>query len=180
MSAVAIDPTGIDWRGADGIRYRARERDGVLVFQPVIRGLRDLVVFASGKSNYYISKLLNQFWNGAAYTFPATMDFRLWTATLTSASTGATAGEASYTGYAAVQVTANTTNFPTSSSAAAIQNATAITFAANAGSLNTITFVMVSEHGNNNMLFFGSITSTAINPGDTPQININGLTASEA
>jgi hypothetical protein len=30
------------------------------------------------------------------------------------------------------------------------------------------------------MLYFGSITSTAIASGDTPQININGLTASEA
>ncbi len=180
MTAVAIDPTVVDWRGADGLRYRARERDGVLVFCPRIRGLKDFVVWASGKSNYYISKLLNQFWNGAAYTFPVTMDFRLWTATLTAASTGATSGEASYTGYAAVQVTANTTNFPTSSGGGNIQNAVAITFAANAGSLNTITFIMVSEHGNNNMLFFGSITSTAINPGDTPQINVNGLTATEA
>ena len=172
----------IDWRGRDGLHYRARRgHDGALIFKARIRSLRDLAVWASGKANYYISKLLNQFWNAAAYSFPSSIDFGLWTATLSASSTGATAGEASYSGYARVTVTANTTNFPTSSSGANIQNATAITFASNgAAPTNTITYIAALEHGNNNMLFFGSITSTVINQGDTPQININGLTASEA
>jgi hypothetical protein len=44
-----------------------------------------------------------------------------------------------------------------------------------------MTYIAVCDASSTgNMLFWGSITSTAINPGDTPQININGLTASEA
>jgi hypothetical protein len=184
MSEIAYDPTLVDWHGRDGLRYRCRRnRDGVFVFKARLRSLKDLVVWASGKSNYYISKLLNQFWNAAAFSFPSPLFFAGWTATLTAASTGATAGEAAYTGYARVSVTANITNFPTSSGGAAIQNGTAITFPSNAGSLSTWTFAAVldvSTLGAGNILFWGSITSTAINPGDTPQINVNGLTASEA
>lgn len=136
---------------------------------------------ASGKSNTQISKILNAEFNAASYSSPATLYFALWTATLSASSTGSTAGEASYTGYARVAVTANTTNFPTSSGGAAIQNGTAITFAANAGSLQTMTYVAICDASSaGNILYWGSITSTAINPGDTPQINVNGLTASEA
>ena len=61
---------------------------------------------ASGKSQVQISKLLNAQFNAAAYSSPATLYMALWTATLTNASTGSTAGEASYTGYARVAVTA--------------------------------------------------------------------------
>ena len=136
---------------------------------------------ASGKSNYLISKLLNQFWNAASYSFPGTLYAALWTSSLSASSTGSTSGECSYTGYARVAITANTTNFPTSAGGAAIQNATAITFGANAGSLQTATyFAILDASTTGNLLYWGSITSTAINPGDTPQVNVNGLTASEA
>lgn len=178
----AIDLTLVDWVGRDGVRYRAKERGGVLVFKPHLRSIKDFFRWASGKSNYYISKLLNQFWNAASFSFPGTLYFGLWTATLSASSTGSTAGEASYTGYARVAVTANTTNFPSSSSGAAIQNATAITFAANGGAgANTITYIAVLDASSTgNILYWGSITSTTVNQGDTPQINVNGLTASEA
>lgn len=136
---------------------------------------------ASGKSNTQISKILNAEFNAASYSSPTTLYFALWTATLSASSTGSTAGEASYTGYARVAVTANTTNFPTSSGGGNIQNATAITFAANGGTLQTMTYVAICDASSaGNILYWGSITSTAINPGDTPQINVNGLTASEA
>jgi hypothetical protein len=181
VSAVAIPLDAIDWHGRDGLRYRARLRDGVLVFKPRIRSLRDLVVWTSGKANYYISKLLNQFWNAASFSFPGTLYMALWTATLSASSTGSTAGEASYTGYARVAVTANTTNFPTSSGGGNIQNATQISFAANGGSLQTMTyFAVLDASSTGNLLYWGSITSTAINPGDTPVVAVNGLTASEA
>lgn len=176
-----IDPTKIDWTGRDGLAYRAVAVGGTLVFKPRIRGWRDLVVWASGKTNYYISKILNQFYNATSYSFPATLYWALWTTTLTAASTGSSGTEASYTSYARVATTANTTNFPLSSAGSNIQNATAITWPANTGSLNTCTFVAICDASTTgNMLYFGSITSTAVNPGDTPQINVNGLTASEA
>jgi hypothetical protein len=137
---------------------------------------------ATGKSNYWISKFLNAEMNAAAIAFPSPLYMALWTASLNAASTGATAGEASYTGYVRVPVIANTTNFPTSSGGAAIQNATAITFAANAGSLQTATFFAILDVvtlGAGNILYWGSISSTAINPGDTPQVAVNGLTVTE-
>lgn len=177
-----VDLTQVEWRGRDGLPYRAVvNRAGALVFKPVRRSVRDWVVWASGKSNYFISKFLNQTFNAASFSFPGTLYAALWTSTLTAASTGSTSGEASYTGYARVAVTANTTNFPTSSGGAAIQNGTAITFAANAGSLQTMTFFAILDASSTgNILYWGSITSTAINPGDTPQVNVNGLTVTEA
>lgn len=181
MSAVTVDATEILWHGKDGLNYRARTRDGVLVFRPVLRGPRDFVVWASGKANYYISKLLNQFFNAAAFSFPSTIYFALWTSTLTASSTGSTAGEAAYTSYARVAVTCNTTNFPTSSSGAAIQNATAITWPTATGGSESETFVAILDASTTgNLLYWGSITSTAVATGQTPQINVNGLTVSEA
>lgn len=183
MSTVAIDPTTVDWHGRDGLHYRARwNQAGVLVFKPHLRSLKDFIRWASGKSNYYISKLLNQFWNAAAYSFPGTLYFALWTTTLSASSTGSSGTEAAYTGYARVAVTANTTNFPTSSGGAAINNGTAITWGANSGGAGeTETYIAVCDASSaGNMLFWGSITSTTINVGDTPQINTSGLTASEA
>lgn len=195
MEAV-VDLAAVEWRDRRGRRVNlAIGSEGSLVATPwlpplrigavITRGLgrtlRDLVVWASGKSNYYISKLLNQFWNATAFSFPGTLYAALWTSALTAASTGATGGECSYTGYARVAVTANTTNFPTSSGGSAIQNATAITFAANAGTLQTATyFAILDALTTGNLLYWGSIASTAINPGDTPQVNVNALTASEA
>lgn len=172
----------VQWRDRTNRPVSLAVVDGALVVTRLYRrGLRDAVVWASGKANYYISKVLNQFWNATAYSFPGTLYAALWTATLTAASTGATAGEASYTSYARVSITANTTNFPVSASGSNIQNATAITFPANTGSLNTCTFFAILDAATTgNLLYWGSITSTAVNPGDTPQVNVNGLTASEA
>lgn len=185
MSELAFDPTLIDWKGADGLDYRAKWKGGALVFKARIRGLRDLVVWASGKSNYFISKVLNWVYNATAFTPPATLQFALWTATLDKTSTGVTAGEASYSGYARVAVTANTTNFPTSSSGGNIQNATAITFASKADvGTQTMTYLAVLDSatiGAGNIIYWGALSSSAaITQGVTPQIDINGLTASEA
>ena len=136
---------------------------------------------ASGKSNTQISKILNAEFNATSYSSPATVYAAIWTSTLNASSTGATAGEASYTGYSRVAITANTTNFPSSSGGSAIQNATAITFPSNGGSLQTGTFFAILDASTSgNILYWGSITSTAINPGDTQQVAINGLTVTEA
>jgi hypothetical protein len=186
VSDLAIDLGAVnEWfgRGLDGreIKMRHKVKDGVLILRPRLRDWKEWVVWASGKANYYISKLLNQFFNATAFAFPGTLYFGLWTASLTASSTGSTAGETTYTGYARVAVTANTTNFPTSSSGAAIQNGTAITFGANTAGTPAITFVAILDAvTTGNLLYWGSITSTTINVGDTPQINANGLTASEA
>jgi hypothetical protein len=139
---------------------------------------------ASGKSSYLSKKLLDDVLGATAYTGPATVYVALWTSALDGTSTGATAGETAYTGYARVAITNNTTNFPaaTGSSNGSKNNANAITFAANGGAASTITYVCLvdSASGAGNILWWGSITSTTINSGDTPQINANGLTVTEA
>lgn len=176
---IAIDGAVVfDRRGRQGV---LKVQGGALVFKPFERGIRDWIRLATGKSQYLISKLLNQIFNAAAYSFPGTLFMALWTSTLNAASTGSTSGEASYTGYARVSVPANTTNFPTSSGGAAIANGTAITFPANAGSLQTMTFFAITDASSaGNILYWGSISSTAINPGDTPQVNTSALTVTEA
>lgn len=176
---IALDQ--VAWRDMRGRPVRLAMVGGALVARPACRGAKDWVVWASGKTNYLISKVLNWFWSTTAFTPPATLYAALWTTTLTAASTGSSGTEASYTSYARVAMTANTTNFPLSSAGSNVQNATAITFPANTGSLNTCTFFAICDAATvGNMLYWGSITSTAVNPGDTPQVNINGLTASEA
>jgi hypothetical protein len=192
---VAIDLGAVEWEThardwlfrkskTRSIKLRSRVKDGVLILRPRLRDWREWIVWASGKSNVFISRFLNGIYNNSAVTLPgASLFFALWTATLTAASTGATAGETAYTSYARVTVTANTTNFPASSAGSAITNATAITWPANTGTASTITFLAILDSatiGAGNIVYWGSITSTTINAGDTPQINASGLTGTEA
>ena len=171
----------IDWHDMQGRRVRPRIYNGMVVFLPWRKGFRDLILWASGKSNYYISKLLNQVWNATSYTFPTTEYFALWTATLSASSTGSTAGEASYTGYARVAMTCNATNFSTSSSGSSTTNNVAITWPSNTGTTQTMTYAAACDASTTgNIIYWGSITSTPINNGDTPQVAASGLTSSEA
>jgi hypothetical protein len=181
MSATVIPVGPVDWHRGNMRVKLSLALDGTIRWRPATRSVKDWVVWASGKSNYLITKVLNQFWNATAYSFPGTIYAAGWTTTLTAASTGSSGTESAYTSYARVTITANTTNFPLSVAASNIQNATAITFPANTGSLSTWTYFAICDASTaGNMLYWGSITSTAVNPGDTPQVNINGLTASEA
>lgn len=186
MNTAVLD-VGLDawrYRGRDGSEKRAvaRLRDGVLTLRPRLVDWREWIVYASGKSNVFISRFLNGIFNNTAITLPTPIYFALWTATLTAASTAATAGETTYTGYARVSVTPNTTNFPASSGGSTITNATAITFGTDTVGTPAITFVAIvdSASGAGNIVYWASITSTTINVGDTPQINASALTASEA
>jgi hypothetical protein len=169
VTAVSLD--GLVWHGRDGRVYHARVTGGAVVFKPTSTGLRDLVRWVTGKSQYLVSKLLNAIFNATTYTPPATLYQALWTSALSASSTGASSGEASYTGYARVAVTANTSNYSTSTAGSATTNSVAITFGTNAGSLQTVTyFAILDAASSGNILYWCSITSTAINPGDTPQI----------
>jgi hypothetical protein len=181
VNAVTLDQ--VAWRDRRGRSVRLELVGGALVAIPTWRGgPRQWVVWATGKSQYLISKILNALFNATAYAFPATSYHALWTSPLTAASTGATAGEASYTGYARVAVAANVGNFPLSAAGSAITNATAITWPSNAGVLNTVTYYAILDAatvGTGNVLYWGSVTSTDINPGNTPQVAISALTVTE-
>lgn len=138
---------------------------------------------ASGKANYWAKKIADFTYSAASTTSPATIYFALWTSALSASSTGSTAGEASYTGYARVAVTNNATNFPaaTGSTSASKSNANAITFPQNTGSGQTQVAAATADASSaGNLIHWGDITSTTINANDTPQINASGFTLTES
>lgn len=131
---------------------------------------------AGSFSDFLELELLDHVFGNAAYTAPATLSFGLWTATLTDASTGATAGEPAGSGYDRVDVTNNATNFP-AAAAGAKSNGTAISgWAASGGNWGTITHMASLDGGTPGA---GNITgwadlavSKVINDGDTASIAI--------
>ena len=138
---------------------------------------------ASGKSNYLAKKIADLVYSAAAYSAPATQYYALWTSALSASSTGSSAGEASYTGYARVAVTNNSTQFPaaTGSTSATKNNANAITFPQNTGTGQTVISAgSLDASSAGNLEHWGDITSTTINANDTPQINANGFTLTES
>lgn len=138
---------------------------------------------AGSKSNYLSKKLLDEVLGATDFTAPVTVWAALWTATIDDTSTGSTAGEAAYTSYTRVSITNNTTNFPasTGSTTATKNNANAITFPASTGGSATVTFFVLidSASGAGNILYWCSVTSTAIATGDVPQVAASGLTITE-
>lgn len=120
---------------------------------------------AGFKSNYLDNKILNLIFNGTAYTPPATLYCALFTAAPSSSGGGT---EVSGGSYARVAVTANTTNFPATSSQT-INNATAIVFptaTANWGTIVWAAWFDASSGGN--MLYAGPLAaSKVVNSGDT-------------
>lgn len=192
--ALTADDLGrIDWkgRGLDGreIRMRSKVKNGVLTLRPRISDWREWIVYASGKSQDWITKVLNGvFSHSASVTFPATLYFGLWRSALSASSTGSTAGEVTttpgstgYAAYARVAVTANTTNFSTSASGSSISNLTNITWGADASGTPTIISVGIFDASSaGNLLYWGDLTSVTLAAGDTPQVNVSGLTASES
>jgi hypothetical protein len=117
-----------------------------------------------------------------SFTMPTTY-LGLWTSALTSASTGATAGEATYTGYARL-ATSGAWGTATAGTPSTIFNSSALTFAACTGSTSTVTYWALldsSTIGAGNMLIWGTCSSTVISATQTPAtfaINALEITAS--
>ena len=124
---------------------------------------------AGSFSEYCASAVLAHVVGKTSFTEPTTY-IGLWTSALTSASTGATSGEATYTGYARI-ATSGDWSAPTSATPCTIYNGTAITFAACTASTSTITYFGIFDSitiGAGNMLAWGSCTSTVISTTQTP------------
>lgn len=99
---------------------------------------------ASGFSDYFEGKVLGYLFGNVAYSLPATYYVGLWTATLSDASTGSTAGEPSGGSYARVSVTNNSSNFD-AVSGGATANTNLITFPMASASWGTITYVGICD-----------------------------------
>jgi len=120
-------------------------------------------------SEYCASAVLAHVVGKTSFTEPTTY-LALCTTLPTSASTGATLVEATYTGYARI-ATSGDWGSPTSATPCTIFNSSAITFAACTGSTSTIVgFAIVDSItvGAGNVLAWGSCTSTVISTTQTP------------
>jgi hypothetical protein len=126
-------------------------------------------------SDYLENKILDHIFNDGSYTAPSP-SLGLWTSALTDASTGATSGEASYTGYARKAIAAADMSAAASGSKT---NSSAITFDPCTSGTSTITYWGTFDSGTTgagNLLVWGTATSTVISTTQTPAtIAIGGL-----
>lgn len=135
---------------------------------------------SSNKSNYLDNKILNFIFNGGTFTAPSTVYIALFTTKPAADGTGGT--EVSGNGYARLAVTANTTNFPTTSTES-LQNGPALIFAASTGSWGTITsFAFMDASSGGNFLYIGDLASnvTVSSSGIQPTFGSNAITVTEA
>lgn len=133
---------------------------------------------ASGTGTYLAAKLLNQLFNGAAYTFATSIDFGLYT---TGGITAGGAGtEVSGTGYLRLQVTCNVTNFATTATNS-ISNSAILSFAAAGGTWTVAVTLAIFEHANSNLLVFGDLAaSKTLSNGDVFQFTAGNLTITQS
>jgi hypothetical protein len=146
----------------------------------------DLLLMASGKSNYFSEKLRNEVLGAVAFAAPGTVYFGLWTTaagTNMSAYVGNTAGEVTGGSYDRVSKVNNTTNFASITGMAAKVNSTAITWVTATANWNASAVIpqLAVFDGNlktaaDNLLLWGDFTTAkAVLSGDTAQINIGAF-----
>jgi hypothetical protein len=143
---------------------------------------------AGSKSFYLAKKQIEEAAGGVAFSAPANVYLALCTAAITDASTGATITETDYTSYTRTQIgTGNNQtdawNAASGSTTATVTNKNAITAPTATGpSTNPITYIAVLDSatlGAGNILYWASVTSTAIANGDTPKVNASALSIVE-
>lgn len=140
---------------------------------------------SAGKFNYLAKKVNDLIYSQAAFTSITPIFFGLSTAAWDATKTGATIAEATYTSYARVSITNNSTNFPaatgTTSATKTGSAGGAIAWPQNTGSGQTQLSAFTADASTTGNLYHGAdITSTTINANDTPQINTNGFTNVES
>ena len=128
-----------------------------------------------GMSAYLSQKLMGQFLNGVAYSWPATVYLALFTVQ-PSGGTGGT--EANYTGYARLAITVNTTNFSAVTTAGVVKNAVVQTFGTNTGTAQTVVgYGLFDAATGGNLLTDNTLTtSQTVNNGASPSFAVDSLT----
>jgi hypothetical protein len=123
---------------------------------------------AGSLSNYGEDKLLDHVLSITSLTMPANIYAALTTVTITDSMTGATITEATYTGYARIEVLAASLN---ASSGGVVTNSADIVFAACSGSTSTVIGVAICDSvttGAGNMLMYSDVTSHVVDSSNTP------------
>ena len=141
---------------------------------------------AGSKSNYLSKKLVEEAAGGVNFVPSAQVYLALTTTLPDDTSTGATLVETDYAGYARTQIgTGNNQtdawNAGTGTTTVTVTNKNTITCPAATGpSTNPIVGVAVVDAASGgNVLYWASVTSTAIAAGDTPRVNASALSISE-
>ena len=142
----------------------------------------DMLLMASGKSNYFSQSLRNEVLGAVAYAAPGNVYFGLWTTaagTNMSAYVGNTAGEVTGGSYDRVTKANNVTNFATIAGMAAKVNSTAITWVTASANWNAAAVIPQlgvfdgnAKSAADNLLLWGDFTTAkSVLLGDTAQIN---------
>lgn len=141
---------------------------------------------SGSKSNYLSKKLVELPAGGVAFSAPGHVYVALCTTLPDDTSTGTTIVETDYASYARTEIgTANDQstawNTSTGTTTATVTNKAAVTFpAATGASSNPIIGIAVVDASTvGNVLYWASVTSTAIANGDTPKINAAALSLVE-
>lgn len=146
--------------------------------------LRDRILLMAGSDTKYLSKKLGDLIDGAtAFSAPTPRYLGLWTAALDDTFTGATASESTYTSYARLSLTNNTSIFAagtgTTTYTKTYPSDASKSWAASTGGTSVVTYLGDLD-GNagtsgDNGLKWCSVTSVTINSGDTPQLAQNAV-----
>jgi len=150
--------------------------------------LKEKILMMTGSlANYGSKQIQDSMWGATGFTAAATIYFGLWEAALDDTFNGASASESGYTSYARLGLTNNTTIFAAGSGTTTYQKQfpsdAAKSFATSTGGTSTITYLGVMD-GNagtsaDNGYAWCSVTSTAINSGDTPQLAQNAISVTQ-
>lgn len=151
--------------------------------------LKDRISMMAGSLSNYASKSVQDLlWGKTAYAGEVTIYCGLWTAALDDTFTGATASEANYTSYARLSLTNNTTNFAAGTGTTIytkqFPSDAAHNFLASTGGATPACTYAGFLNGNagtsaDKGQAWCSITSTTINPGDTPQLPQNAFSVAQ-
>lgn len=134
---------------------------------------------AGSKSDYLENKVLNSVFNGAAFPSIPTLYAALFTVAPSDAGGGT---ECTGGNYSRVAVTANGTNFPTTSNGS-MSNANAIAFPWLTGSIGTVmAWGLFDAASNGNLIYWGDLAvayQKAYAADDQPYIPAGAMTVTE-
>lgn len=135
---------------------------------------------AGSKAQYLQNAALNTVLGGPQFTLPTNVYIALSTAAFTSAATGSAMTEVNAGGYARVQVTNNTTNWPNATNGAKANNAVFTFPSATANWGTVLSFYIVDASSSGNVLYGADLTtSRTINSGDTASFAVGSITLTE-
>ena len=119
------------------------------------------------KSNYLKNKTLDHNMGKTAYTMPTTVYAALCTVAVTTSMTGATITQATYTGYARVQVLAASLG---AASGGSMTNSADITWPEVQAGANTVVSVAICDaaSGGNLLYFDGDVGTVEVSTAQTP------------